>query len=405
MARVIADRHPWALGRPAIEVRRDSWHIVGQQLEAAYASGEGYSITDQRLPMWLGRRSVPKCGGPTASRRSETRTASSWASSARGTTPPPRCSPRRYAAHKRGAAEAGARVVGPISAPGNGDLTTDTVIGDARMIRLTCGVDPRYAHEGSVRALYMEHIHPDDYLPLHHRDPGGVRARGAGFGGMPRGPCRTAPSDGWRCRGEDRLGPDGRPQRFPGITLDTSRREAERGGAAGSEGRARVRAGTGRAAARTAGPGRRDADCGRGGSAAACEVNRAGFFQVIDDSVIRYTAPAGWMGLPPLTGSVPTASFGEHLGEVIPRWPGTGLWRGRTDPATPYRCSDRGDRIARWRQRAAGAGWPLGSGLLSRPCRTACTWTAGADRAGRGGGAAFLGRGRARAGDRARSGR
>lgn len=47
-----ADRHPWALGRPAKEVWWDIWDIVGPQFDRVVESGEGFSTFAEMLPMW-----------------------------------------------------------------------------------------------------------------------------------------------------------------------------------------------------------------------------------------------------------------------------------------------------------------------------------------------------------------
>ncbi|TVV76868.1 PAS domain-containing sensor histidine kinase [Sphingomonas solaris] len=44
-------RHPDALGRPAREVWPDIWPIVGPQLAEVLATGHGYAVSDQLLPM------------------------------------------------------------------------------------------------------------------------------------------------------------------------------------------------------------------------------------------------------------------------------------------------------------------------------------------------------------------
>jgi hypothetical protein len=41
-----AERHPWALGRPASEVWADVWDVVGPQMEAVLRTGEGFSTYD-----------------------------------------------------------------------------------------------------------------------------------------------------------------------------------------------------------------------------------------------------------------------------------------------------------------------------------------------------------------------
>lgn len=48
---VPADRHPWALGRPAREVWADIWTVVEPQLSAVISGGEGFSTFDQMLPI------------------------------------------------------------------------------------------------------------------------------------------------------------------------------------------------------------------------------------------------------------------------------------------------------------------------------------------------------------------
>ena len=50
-APIPAERHPWALGRPAREVWQDIWPVVGPQFAQVMASGEGFSVFDQMLPM------------------------------------------------------------------------------------------------------------------------------------------------------------------------------------------------------------------------------------------------------------------------------------------------------------------------------------------------------------------
>lgn len=49
-----AERHPWALGRPAREVWSDIWSVVGPQLEQVMTTGEGIAQFEQMLPMHRG---------------------------------------------------------------------------------------------------------------------------------------------------------------------------------------------------------------------------------------------------------------------------------------------------------------------------------------------------------------
>jgi PAS domain S-box-containing protein len=50
-APIPAERHPWALGRPGMEVWADIWDVVGPQFDAVLSSGEGFSTYGQMLPM------------------------------------------------------------------------------------------------------------------------------------------------------------------------------------------------------------------------------------------------------------------------------------------------------------------------------------------------------------------
>ncbi|MFN3613608.1 MAG: PAS domain-containing protein [Rubrimonas sp.] len=53
-APIPAERHPWALGRPAAEVWSDIWPIIGPQMRAVAEEGESLSLFDQMLPMRRG---------------------------------------------------------------------------------------------------------------------------------------------------------------------------------------------------------------------------------------------------------------------------------------------------------------------------------------------------------------
>lgn len=53
-APVPAERHPWALGRPGVEMWTDIWDVVGPQLARVLETGEGFSTYDQMLPMMRG---------------------------------------------------------------------------------------------------------------------------------------------------------------------------------------------------------------------------------------------------------------------------------------------------------------------------------------------------------------
>ena len=50
-APIPAERHPWALGRPAAEVWTDIWDVVGPQFKAVFETGESFATFDQLLLM------------------------------------------------------------------------------------------------------------------------------------------------------------------------------------------------------------------------------------------------------------------------------------------------------------------------------------------------------------------
>ena len=50
-APIPAERHPWALGRPAAEVWADIWHVIAPQMDGVLATGQGFSTFNQMLPM------------------------------------------------------------------------------------------------------------------------------------------------------------------------------------------------------------------------------------------------------------------------------------------------------------------------------------------------------------------
>lgn len=55
-APIPAERHPWALGRRGREVWAEIWDVVGPQMDAVLATGQGFSAHDQLLVMIRGGR-------------------------------------------------------------------------------------------------------------------------------------------------------------------------------------------------------------------------------------------------------------------------------------------------------------------------------------------------------------
>lgn len=310
-AAVIAERHPSALGQRGSDVRYDSWHLIGPRLETVFSTGEGYSTADQHIPMVL--HGVPTDTWWTYSIspiRDENGVVLGVMSQGHDTTAKALAEASLRASEER--------LTMALDASGNvgtweWDLASDTVVGDERMARLY-GIDPKHAREGAPASAYMAHIHPDDYLPF-------SKVMQAAF--AQESPVSTeyrlALPDGterWLAvQGRSRNGPDGRPERFSGVTLDIT--EAKLNEAAlrhAMDEREFILALVERQRAQ------QDPDDVMQLTAEAVgrqlKVNRAGFFQVSDDTVIHYGAC--WSdGLPPLIGSVPSASFGVELGEVI----------------------------------------------------------------------------------------
>src|SRR5688500_20122 len=50
-APIPAERHPWALGRPAREVWSDIWNLLQPQIRPVLEAGEGFATFDEYLPM------------------------------------------------------------------------------------------------------------------------------------------------------------------------------------------------------------------------------------------------------------------------------------------------------------------------------------------------------------------
>ena len=50
-AKQAAGRHPWSMGRPARESRKDIWDTIAPQFNEVMATGHGVSVTDQYLPI------------------------------------------------------------------------------------------------------------------------------------------------------------------------------------------------------------------------------------------------------------------------------------------------------------------------------------------------------------------
>jgi len=194
------------------------------------------------------------------------------------------------------------------------DLATDTVTGDERTARLY-GVDPRLAADGAPAAAFIVHVHPDDYAAV------SARFQAAFGSGEPlESEHRLRFPDGserWiSVQGRCRYAPDGRPALFAGVTFDiTAAKNAEAELRRAKEEREFILALVQRQRLS------QDPDQLMQLTAEAIgrrlEVDRAGFFEVVDDSIIRFGPCWTSDRLAPLTGEMPSASFGPAIGAVI----------------------------------------------------------------------------------------
>ncbi|MFA5963196.1 MAG: PAS domain-containing protein [Sphingomonas sp.] len=194
------------------------------------------------------------------------------------------------------------------------DFVTDALTGDERTARLL-GLDVRLAAEGAPAATFLVHIHPDDYGPVSDKFAAAI-ASGAPL----ETECRLRLPDGeerWiSLQGRCRADADGRPALFAGVTVDitpTKRAEAdlrlekeEREFILSLVERQRLSQDPDDLMRLTA-----EAIGARLG------VDRAGFFEGVNDTVIRFGPCWTSGGLAPLTGEMPSAIFGEAVGGVV----------------------------------------------------------------------------------------
>ena len=194
------------------------------------------------------------------------------------------------------------------------DLATDTVTGDERTAYLY-GVDPRLAADGAPAAAFIVHVHPDDYGAVSAQFQGAF-----GSGDPLESEYRLRFPDGierWiSVQGRCRHAPDGRPALFAGVTFDiTAAKVAEAELRRAKEEREFILALVQRQRLS------QDPDELMQLTAEAIgtrlAVDRAGFFDVVEDSIIRFGPCWTSDRLAPLTGEMPSASFGTAIGAVI----------------------------------------------------------------------------------------
>lgn len=237
-APIPAERHPWALGRPASEVWSDIWDIIEPQFAAVVESGEGFAAYDQLLPMerdgepqetyWNYSFSpIRDLEGKVVgilNQGNET-TATIFA--------------------QRALRESEERLSVALGASNNvgtwdWDVSAGIVKADERFARLY-GVEPGIASKGAPITEFFGNIHPDD-LPALEAAIERALATGERFCEEyrlrePNGRVRWVVAEGRAI-----MGPDGKALRFPGVTFDISERKAAEEALRESEARFRLMA-------------------------------------------------------------------------------------------------------------------------------------------------------------------
>ncbi len=194
------------------------------------------------------------------------------------------------------------------------DLTTDIVTADERTARLY-GVEQHLATDGAPAAAFLAHIHPDDYAAVSEQFLT-VIASGAPLEieyrlSLPDGEERWI-----SVQGRARHCEQGRPTLFAGVTFDiTAIKRAEAALRREKEQRDFILGLVARQRSI------QDPDALMQMTAEAVGVrlgvDRTGFFEVVDGSIIRF-GPCWSNGkLAVLTGEMPSAVFGEAFGAVI----------------------------------------------------------------------------------------
>src|SRR3569833_2725274 len=194
------------------------------------------------------------------------------------------------------------------------DLATDTVTGDERTAYLY-GVDPRLAADGAPAAAFIVHVHLDDYGAVSAQFQGAF-----GSGDPLESEYRLRCPDGierWiSVQGRCRHAPDGRPALFAGVTFDiTAAKVAEAELRRAKEEREFILALVQRLRMSQEPYELMQLTAEAIGTRLA--VDRAGFFDVVEDSIIRFGPCWTSDRLAPLTGEMPSASFGTAIGAVI----------------------------------------------------------------------------------------
>ncbi|WP_342039329.1 ATP-binding protein [Allosphingosinicella indica] len=221
-APIPAERHPWALGRPAREVWADIWEVIEPQLAAVMATGEGFVTFNQMLPMERG--GVPHetywnySFSPIVD---ESGAVVGILNQGNETTDAVLAERAVRDSEERLQRALGSSKVGTW----DWDVSADRVRADRRFAELY-GVDPDRAADGAPIADYVGRFHPDDVDRVSSAINSTI-AEASEFAEE----YRLVGADGeitWvlatgRCQRDATTG----TLRFPGIVLDISERRRE----------------------------------------------------------------------------------------------------------------------------------------------------------------------------------
>jgi len=235
-APIPAERHPWALGRPAREVWGDIWSIIEPQFAAVLATGEGFAAYDQMLPMERnGQRRETYWNYSFSPIRDADGTIRGVLNQGNET------SEKIFAARALEESEERLQLaLGGSHSIGIWDwnVGTNVVTADARFARLY-GVQPDEAQRGAPIERFFGNIDPADRTSLE-----GAIARALATGEPFAEEYRLRDAEGemrWvAAEGRAILDENGNAVRFPGIVFDISERKAAERALRDSEARYRT---------------------------------------------------------------------------------------------------------------------------------------------------------------------
>ena len=223
-APIAGEKHPWALGRPAHEVWADIWHVIEPQLVAVLQTGQGFSVSDQMLPMERGGR-IQQTHWDYSFAPIFGRDGTVLGIFNQGNETTARLSAERAL---RASEERLEYALGASDTVGtwDWDVPNDRVVADARFAKLY-GVAREKAAAGAPLADFFTAIHPDDLPGVENSVAAALRD-----GSLFSREYRLVQADGvvkWViAEGRPTLAPDGTALRFPGISFDiTNRKNAE----------------------------------------------------------------------------------------------------------------------------------------------------------------------------------